>query len=142
MASYARWELRRFEPARGKADSLILHGFLVGQLVLNVLLKSVRIGPDQSSPVHKHSRRAVDLKLLAVRPAGVNRRPSLRAGHARLEPVRIEPSLRREVRHLRPGIGRRYEFLLVINGVIDLPERRGILLVSATSGQGRSPRPG
>src|ERR1700730_8295645 len=86
-------------------EAELLRGFELRQLVLNILVKEMRIGAHQPAPVHKDRRSAADLQLLFIGLAGFDRRSSLRASHTCAKGVGIKASLTREVGHLRPGIG-------------------------------------
>ena len=104
--------------------------------------EKMRIGAHQAAPIHKDRRRAAHLELLPIGLAGLDGRRSLRASHTAPKGLGIQPSLAGKVAHLRPGVGRRNQLLLVIDQIVDLPERLGILFVSAMSRKRRGPRPG
>src|SRR5260370_38612003 len=84
---------------------------------------------------------AVHVELLTVCPAGVNGGTGLRAGHAGLKRIGVQPGLTRVVQHFRPGVGGRDNFLIVIDEVIHFPKSLWCLLVGATAGACRRPLP-
>src|SRR5215470_14456426 len=72
---------------------------LLGEFVVDVLLKQIGIGPNHPPAVHEDRRSAVDFEFLAIGVTGVDRGSSFWAGHAALKSVVFESSLSRIVRH-------------------------------------------
>ena len=77
-------EFRLGEPTR-----LVFRGFLLCEFVSDVLLEQVRIAAHQPASVHKDGRCTIDLELLTVGPAGVDRCRRFRASHADLKRIRV-----------------------------------------------------
>src|SRR5689334_25120963 len=99
------------------------------------------IGPDHAAAVNKKGWRAVDFKFLSVGVARIYGGPGFRAGHTALKDLGFEPGLAGVFDHLAPGVCRRNDLLIVIDQVVDFPERLRLLLVSAAAGNGCRPRP-
>src|ERR1700746_1921425 len=118
-----------------------LTGVQFGEFVVDVLLEHMLIGATHLSPIYKNRGCAVDLELLAVGVAGVNRRRGVGARHAAPEGVGVEAGLRGIVDHLGPGVFGRDDLLVVVNQVVKLPEGVGLLLVRAPAGNRGGARP-
>ena len=56
----------------GLAVRLLLGGFLLGEFVVDVLLKDMRVGTVDAPAVDKDSRGAADVELFAVGQAGIH----------------------------------------------------------------------
>src|SRR6266849_8834078 len=86
-------------------------GFLLREFVVDVLLEQMRIGSHHAPPVHEDRRCAGNFELLAVRAAGIHGLAGLRAGHAALECIGVQPGLSGVVHHFCPGVRRRNDVL-------------------------------
>ena len=114
----------------------------MGEFVVDILLKNMRVGAVDAPPVDEDGRRAADLEFLSVRDTGVDFGGGLRGAHARFESIGIEAGAASVVKHLVPGIRSRNDVLIVINKVVELPESFGVLLIGAAAGKrgGTGPR--
>src|SRR5260370_242397 len=116
-------------------------GFL-RQFVVDVLFEEVLIGANHAAAIYEYGRRAAYVELFAVRAAGIHSRSSFGAGHAALECSYIQMGLFGIIGHLCPGVGGRNNVLIVVDEFIDLPQGVRILLIGASAGNSRRPRPG
>ncbi len=121
---------------------LFCWGFLLGQLVVDVLLDGMGVGADDTTTVDEDRGRAADFEEVAVGDAGVNFCGGLRSGHASLEGVLIEGRLASEVYNLVVDVRSADQVLLIVDEIVELPKSFGVLLVGTAPGEGRGASPG
>ena len=90
-----RFNSPRSQPKRMIQSLLVLvpRGFLLLQLILDVLLDEVRVRSNDAATVDEDCGRAGNLERQAVCVAGVDCGGGFRAGQAGLEGVRIQADL-------------------------------------------------
>lgn len=121
---------------------LLFGGPEVGDFVVDVLLEGVGIGTDDAAAVDEDGGGAVNLEEFSVILVGVDLGSDLWAGQAGLEAVGIEIGAAGVVQHFLVNVGGRDEVLIVIDRVVELPERLGVLLVGTAASDGGGTSPG
>ncbi len=101
----------------------------------------MRVDAYDAATVDENRGRAGDFQFLTICAAGFDGGCSFRATETRFERPSVESRLFGKVIHLGPGAFGRNQVLAVVDEVIHLPERFGVLLVGAAGGEGGRPGP-
>jgi len=102
----------------------------------------VGIGADEAAAIDEDGWRAADFEKLSVFDIGVDGGSGFGTGHASLKGVGIQSGLAGIIEHFLVGVGGGNEVLVVVDGVVHLPEGFGVLHVGTTAGDGSGAGPG